>query len=119
MSATAPQSDLDPLDVRRAVHAPGVLRQFNEAGVLAAADVHVALRLAGLAGGADDDDVLLAAALAVRGPRLGHVCVDLATIRESAAVDAEETVDLSALPWPDVEPWLGRVGEWPLVAVGD
>jgi exodeoxyribonuclease V alpha subunit len=119
MSTVAPQLDLDPLDVRRAVHAPGVLRQFNEAGVLAAADVHVARRLAALAGGAADDDVLLAAALAVRGPRLGHVCVDLATIRESAAVDAEETVELGVLPWPDVEPWLARVGEWPLVAVGD
>jgi exodeoxyribonuclease V alpha subunit len=118
MSANAPQVDLDPLDVRRAVHAPPLLREFNEAGVLAPADIHVALRLAALAGGADDD-VLLAAALAVRGPRLGHVCVDLATIRETAAVDTEETADLEALPWPDPEPWLADVAKWPLVAVGD
>ena len=33
----------------------------------------------------------------MRGPRLGHVYVDLATIRETATVDAEEAVDLSAL----------------------
>ena len=118
MSANAPQVDLDPLDVRRAVHAPPRLREFNKAGVLAPADIHVALRLAALAGGADDD-VLLAAALAVRGPRLGHVCVDLATIRETAAVDTEETADLEALPWPDPEPWLADVAKWPLVAVGD
>jgi exodeoxyribonuclease V alpha subunit len=118
VSASVPQTDLDPLDVRRAVHAAGLLREFNMAGVLAAADVHVARRLATLAGGADED-VLLAAALAVRGPRLGHVCVDLATIRESAAVDTEETVDVGALPWPDPEPWLARIATWPLVAVGD
>jgi exodeoxyribonuclease V alpha subunit len=118
MSATLPEIDLDPLDVRRAVSASGLLREFNEAGVLAAADVHVALRLAALGGGGDED-VLLAAALAVRGPRLGHVCVDLATIRESAAVDAEETVDLGVLRWPAAEPWLARLAKWPLVAVGD
>jgi exodeoxyribonuclease V alpha subunit len=118
MSANAPHVDLDPLDVRRAVHAPPLLREFNEAGVLAPADIHVALRLAALAGGADDD-VLLAAALAVRGPRLGHVCVDLATIRETAAVDTEETVELVSLPWPDPVPWLANLAKWPLVAVGD
>jgi len=119
MRATATEIGVDPLDVRRAVHAAGLLGAFNAAGVLAAADVHVARRLGALASGADDDEALLAAALAVRGPRLGHVCVDLATIRESAAVDTEETVDLSGLPWPDVEPWLARLATWPLVAVGD
>ncbi|HEX2105424.1 MAG TPA: exodeoxyribonuclease V subunit alpha [Solirubrobacteraceae bacterium] len=118
MNATAPQIDLDRLDVRRAVHAPGLLGEFNGAGVLAAADVHVAQRLAALGGGAGDD-VLLAAALAVRGPRLGHVCVDLATIRDSAAVDAEEAVDLGALRWPEPDSWLAHVARWSLVAVGD
>ena len=55
---------------------------FNEAGVLAAADVHVAARLAG-AGRRGRPDVALAAALAVRAPRLGHVYVDLATVRDT------------------------------------
>jgi exodeoxyribonuclease V alpha subunit len=118
VSATEPALDLDPLDVRRAVHAPGLLRAFNEAGVLAAADVHVAMRLAALGGGADED-LLLAAALAVRGPRLGHVCVDLATIRESAAVDADEAVDLGAMPWPEIGAWLDRVRGWRVVAGAD
>jgi len=89
----------DPDDVRRARRAPGLLRAFNDAGVLAAADVHVALRLADL-GEEPDEAVVLAAALAVRGPRLGHVYVDLETIRETATVDADEPVDLAALPWP-------------------
>ena len=47
---------------------PALLREFNEAGVLAAADVHVARRLAELAG-EQDERVLLAVALAVRAPR--------------------------------------------------
>jgi len=109
---------LDPLDARRAVRATGLLAEFNAAGVLAAADVHVAHTLRALAGSADDD-VLLAAALAVRGPRLGHVRVDLETIHQTAAVDADETVDVAALPWPEPGAWIERLAGWPLVAVGD
>jgi exodeoxyribonuclease V alpha subunit len=112
------EPEVDPLDPRRALHAEGPLRAFNEAGVLAAADVHVAVRLAALAA-PPNEDALLAAALAVRGPRLGHVCVDLATIRASAAVDAEQTVDLGSLPWPEPHGWPERVRAWDLVAAGD
>ena len=69
----------DPHDARVARHAGGALRAFNLAGVLSAADVHVAERL-GRLGGEADDDVLLAVAFAVRAPRLSHVCVDLAPV---------------------------------------
>ena len=86
--------------------------------MLAAADVHVAARLAELAGEADEA-VVLAAALAVRAPRLGHVYVDLATIRETAAVDSDEPVDLSVLPWPEPDEWVRRVAASPLVSVGE
>ncbi len=106
-----------PLDVRLALHAPGSLRPFNDAGVLIAADVHVALRL-GRLGGEGDEAVLLAAALAVRAPRLGHVCVDLATIRTSVIIDVDRPVDLQALPWPDPGDWIERLSASPLVAVG-
>jgi exodeoxyribonuclease V alpha subunit len=99
---------LDPFDVRRALRAPALLAAFNAAGVLAPADVHVARRLGELAG-EGDESVLLAAALAVRAPRLGHVYVDLATIRETATVDVEEPVDLTTLPWPPPDGWLPRV----------
>ncbi len=117
MTTLAPEPD--PFDIRRARRAPGLLRAFNDAGVLAAADVHVAVVLARLAG-ERDDAVLLAAALAVRAPRLGHVVVDLATIRDTAAVEADEPVDLSALPWPDAEDWVQRVAAADaLVAVGE
>jgi exodeoxyribonuclease V alpha subunit len=103
----------------RALGAPEPLRSFNEIGVLSAADVHVARTLAGVAGGADAV-VQLAIALAVRAPRLGHVFVDLATIRDTAAVESDEVVDLSALPWPAPAAWADAVGRARrLVAVDD
>jgi exodeoxyribonuclease V alpha subunit len=108
---------VDAMDARRALAAPEPLRAFNEAGVLAAADVHVALRVAALAG-ETDSAVLLATALAVRGPRLGHVYVDLATIAEQAAVDADEPVELSTLPWPAVDTWTRALSSSVLVATG-
>ncbi|HET6867839.1 MAG TPA: exodeoxyribonuclease V subunit alpha [Solirubrobacteraceae bacterium] len=113
MSAVA-----DPFDARRAVRATGLLRAFNDAGLLLAAEVHVAARLAALAGD-EDESVKLAVALAVRGPRLGHVFVDLATIRDSATVESDEPVDLSELPWPAPGDWLSAVRASPLVAVGE
>ena len=91
------------VEARLAVHASGLLRAFNQAGVLAAADVHVARRLPAIAG-EDDEAVALAVALAVRAPRLGHVHVDLARIRDTAAVDAEEPVDLARCPGPTRSP---------------
>jgi exodeoxyribonuclease V alpha subunit len=108
----------DPFDVRRVPRAAGLLREFNDAGVLVAADVHVASRLAVL-GGEDDEAVLLAAALAVRAPRLGHVHVDLSTIRDTATVEADEPVDLSTLPWPPADAWPDLVAASSLVAVGE
>ena len=109
---------LDLHDARYVGSAAGALRAFNEAGVLAAADVHVALRLARFFG-EDDDDTLLAAALAVRAPRLSSVCVDLTTVADTAAGDLEATVDLAALPWPEPEQWLEGLTSSPLVAVGE
>jgi exodeoxyribonuclease V alpha subunit len=99
---------------RSALRSSGVLRAFNDAGVLVAADVHVA-QVLGRLGLTDDEDVLLAAALAVRGPRLGHVCVDLATVAETASSDLEIPVDLRALPWPQPEAWLARLAASALV----
>jgi exodeoxyribonuclease V alpha subunit len=110
--------EIDLFAPDRALRAPGLLRAFNDAGVLGAADVHVARRLAELAG-EEDEDVVLAAALAVRGPRMGHVHVDLATARATAAVDDDEDVDVGALPWPEPAPWVDRVRGSALVAVGE
>jgi exodeoxyribonuclease V alpha subunit len=99
---------IELVDPRRAAAATGVLATFNEAGVLVAADVHVATRLGALAG-EDDEQVLLAAALAVRAVRLGSICLDPTTI---ADVPLEDPVEL---PWPEPGPWVDRVAASPLV----
>src|SRR5687767_2942103 len=81
-SAARPDGPADPYDHRFALGASGLLGAFNGAGVLVAADVHVATRL-GRLGGEADEAVLLALALAVRGVRLGSVCVELATLHRT------------------------------------
>jgi exodeoxyribonuclease V alpha subunit len=94
------------------VRADGRLREFAEAGVLAAADVHVALRLARL-GGETRETVLLAVALAVRGVRSGSVCVELATVADSVVPD--EDAPPVELDWPT--DWTA-LDDSPVVAVG-
>jgi exodeoxyribonuclease V alpha subunit len=108
----------DPCDARLALRAPGLLAAFNAAGVLNTADVHVALRLGRFAA-ETDERLLLAAALAVRAPRLGHVHVDLATVRHTATVDVDVPVDLQALPWPDPGEWVAALLGSPLVSNGE
>lgn len=104
---------LDPNDARLATAASGLLRVFNRAGVVEAADVHVASRLAELAGD-DDPRVALAVALAVRAVRHGAVCVDLGTVADDLAPEP----DAESLPWPDPGPWLDAVTASPLVEAG-
>jgi exodeoxyribonuclease V alpha subunit len=126
-------SVIDDVRTARVRSAPDALVPFLAVGVLAPVDVHVATALARLLGPVDDD-VLLAAALAVRAPRLAHVCVDLRTVRATvvtdadpdtetrtgAAADPEELpVDLDALPWPAPEAWLAAVAGSPLVTERD
>ena len=118
MSATVDTAQQDRFEARVAVRATGLMRDFNEIGVLSAADVQVALRLAELVGEADEA-VRLAVALAVRGPRIGHVFVDLGTIRQTASVESDEPVDLSALAWPEPDGWIRAVAASELVAVGE
>ncbi len=107
----------DLFDVRYAARATGTLAAFNRAGVLTAADVHVAATLGRLAG-ESDERVLLAAAFAVRGVRLGSVCVELSEVRRTATADTDEPIDLDALPWPDPAGWFAACESSPLVAVG-
>ncbi|MDO7868343.1 exodeoxyribonuclease V subunit alpha [Nocardioides jiangxiensis] len=88
----------DVWDVRRAVTtAAGAHRDlaaYNEAGVLEAADVHVARRVCAVAGDTDPRSAL-AVALAVRAVRHGSVCLSLDDVAELAP----------ELPWPATEDW--------------
>jgi exodeoxyribonuclease V alpha subunit len=112
----------DAYDASRAAAATGSLRAFNEAGILAPADVHVAQRLTALAGAAagdgDTDAVALGLALAARAPRLGHVCVDLTTVRDTASTDSDQPTDVASLPWPEAESWRVALAASPLVGEG-
>ena len=101
---------LDSFDAALAQSAGGLLHAFNEAGVLATSDVHVALRLARLSSTLDDV-VQLGVAFAARAPRLGHVCVDLHTVRDTASTDTDSPVDLGGLPWPEPADWVRRMSE--------
>jgi exodeoxyribonuclease V alpha subunit len=116
VSATLSRSD--PFDAGVVGSAFGLLGEFNSIGLLSPADVHVATRIAELVE-ETGESVRLAAALAVRAPRLGHVFVDLATIHETASVESEELVDLSVLAWPSLKEWLGALAASGLVAAGE
>ena len=104
---------LDAHDRRLALGATGLLRTFNVAGVLEAADVHVSQRLAGLVD-EDSPEVLLATALTVRAVRQGSICLDPRTIADLPLEDAPPGDD-SDLPWPEPEAWLAAIGRSPLV----
>ncbi|KAE8765306.1 exodeoxyribonuclease V subunit alpha [Georgenia thermotolerans] len=104
-------------DPRIALHAGPLLAQFNAAGILAAADVHVARRLGRLAREADER-VLLAGALAVRAVRSGSVCVFLDDLAALAVPEGEDVVEVGELPWPEPGEWRAAIEASPLVAVG-
>ena len=99
---------VDEFDRGLVLAATGLLRDFNEAGVLLASDVHVAMRLADLLGEAGEP-VMLAAALAVRAVRSGSVCVDLAEVRDEVGEDGAE------LAWPELDGWLALLAASPLL----
>ncbi|GAA4287917.1 exodeoxyribonuclease V subunit alpha [Georgenia daeguensis] len=104
-------------DVRLALRATPLLAEFNAAGVLAAADVHVAERIGRLAG-EGDERVLLALALAVRAVRSGSVCVRLGELDALAVPEGEDAVPAGPLPWPEQRAWEAAVQASPAVAVG-
>ncbi len=133
--STPPATGPDPVggdawDHRRAHGATGLLRTFNEAGVLEAVDVHVAQRLCASLG-EGDERAALALALAVRAVRGGSVCVDLHTVADEVVLwtavpddepvvvgdpgaESVEAADPAAdpaadLPWPEAGSWYAAV----------
>ncbi len=114
----------------RALRASGLLGQFNDAGILSAADVHVASTL-GRLGGETDERVLLAAALTVRGTRAGSVVLDLGSAAEVIVPEAIEAsgyltddpdaarIDPASLAWPAPEAWIAACAASPLAAGPD
>ncbi|MDT0202526.1 exodeoxyribonuclease V subunit alpha [Nocardioides sp. AE5] len=97
----------DEYAVDQVLGATGLLARLNRAGVVEAADVHVALRAGALCEEADDH-VLLALALTVRALRAGSTCLDL----------GEATAELAELeadgPEVDLAAWRERIAASPL-----
>ncbi len=95
------------------------LQPWREAGVLDAAEVHIASSLASRVG-ESRPHVVLALALAVAAPRSGHVALDPEHARESAMREAERVDDdaratVAALAWPvETAAWLREVQNSPL-----
>ncbi|MET9487270.1 exodeoxyribonuclease V subunit alpha [Nocardia sp. NPDC006630] len=103
--------------IQLAQRGTGLLQTFNAAGVLSAADLHVAYRL-GRLGQENSGAVLFATALAVRAVRSGSVCLEVRRMHE-IGVDAEGTeessIDPATLPWPDVDEVIAALRKSPLV----
>ncbi len=116
------ESRLDEWSPQRVAACPPPLAPFNRAGLLGAVDVHTAATLCRL-GEVDDPLVLLAAAFAVRAPRFGHVCADLAVLADTAVADDEAVVDDEEVEWPDPAAWREAVAAAPITggdgAAGD
>src|SRR3954452_10338376 len=95
--------------VTLALRADGRLGELNRAGVLSAADVHVAQRFGALAG-EGDERALLALALAVRAVRAGSVVLDLSSVSSTVRTEDGEPVEL-----PELGEWRAALEVSPLV----
>jgi exodeoxyribonuclease V alpha subunit len=135
MSPTADARTTDPLDPLGDAElfspvppSAAVLEPYVAAGVFGPTEVHLADLLVRLAARDDrragrapqpvDDLVLLAAAVAARAPRSGHVGVELDDVHR-VVVDRRTEPGADLLEWPDVERWAAALSASPMVALGD
>lgn len=86
------------------VSAEGLIAEFNDVGVLGPLDVLAASTIARVLG-ESDERVVLAAAMAVRGTRFGHVCISLGALRGAIVVEGQDPDVIDALPWPEPSTW--------------
>src|SRR5690606_13238621 len=89
------------------------------AGVFGPAEVHLAASVARLAGppAGPSDEVLLALAVAARGPRLGHVCIELDRVG-ALVVDGDDDA-VADLLWPALPAWVAALEASEIVAAPD
>jgi len=104
----------------------GIVDELLALGVLEVNDLHVADLLGRTWGSVDPDGLArLGAALAVRAPRLGHVCCDLAVVAASVTAEVPQVApgrrsgeaSLGDLVWPEVGRWCVALADSPMVAV--
>jgi exodeoxyribonuclease V alpha subunit len=99
---------VDEFDSTLALGATGRLREFNQAGVILAADVHVASRLTTMLG-EGDETVALACALVARAVRAGSICLDLTEVRDEVGEEG------ASLDWPELDAWRAALAASPLL----
>ena len=99
------------------VSAGGLLAAFNDAGVLDPLDVLSAITIARVCG-ESDEQVMLAAALAVRGTRFGHVCVRISTLHDTVVVDGQDPAIIETLAWPEPTGWEATIARSAMVGDG-
>ncbi|GAB3825903.1 exodeoxyribonuclease V subunit alpha [Kribbella italica] len=99
---------VDEFDSTFALGATGLLASFNQAGVILAADVHVAARLTAMLGEADET-VALACALVARAVRAGSICLDLTEVRDEVGEEG------ALLDWPELDAWRAALAASPLL----
>ncbi|MBM4321439.1 MAG: exodeoxyribonuclease V subunit alpha, partial [Deltaproteobacteria bacterium] len=92
-----------------------LLERFRSRGVLSPLDVHFA-RTVGRVGGERNERVLLAAALACRAPRHGHICIEPRRVATTVRLEPAPGEAAAPLPWPEPEAWLAVLRTSPLVA---
>jgi len=94
---------------------------WREANIFSDSDVHLAVQICTL-GEESQFSVALAAALAARAPRFGHICVDLAVVQQSLRAEVEDNdVDddqlFSQLIWPSPDEWRQQLTQSAIVNV--
>lgn len=104
-------------DATIVVDTSGSLAAFNDAGVLDTLDVLATQTITRLCG-ETDEWVALAAAMAVRGTRFGHVCVRLGSLREAVVVDGQDPDVVEALPWPEPSEWTAALAASSMIGDG-
>ena len=93
-----------------------VLVPFVDAGLFGPTEIHLAATVARLAPEVAPE-VILGLAVAARGPRLGHVCIDLHDVHRLIVDDDADAA--SDLPWPDHGAWAAALAASPAVADPD
>ncbi len=110
--------DLNAMDI--AVSAKGLIKKFNRLGALSTFDVHLAQTLAWLTN-EDREDVILAAGFVARALRQGSVCVKVAELSSQPLLLLDEDdspIEVSSLPWPDLDVLHNHLELSSMVAVG-
>jgi exodeoxyribonuclease V alpha subunit len=94
------------------------LEVLREATVISALDEHFARGVSRIAG-ESRVEAQIAAALVSRDVNNGHVCLDLARMRERPVLEEGGDSSDESLQWPDLDDWLDILRSSPLVGDGE